>query len=79
MTQTISITNKWQVHIPVDIRKDLGINRPGLAQISTDKGVITIKPIENDVFKFAGRYNNEYRKSKVNIDKIREHIDYEDL
>lgn len=79
MPQTISITPKWQIHIPVKFRKALGLDRPGLAEIRLVKKTLVIKPKASPLLKLAGKYQNRKPKTKIDLDKIREQIDYSRL
>lgn len=79
MEQTISITPKWQIHIPVEFRKKLGLTAPGLAKIWLIDKQIIIKPKASSLLELAGKYKNHKPKVKVDIDRIREKIDYSKL
>ncbi len=79
MSQTISITNKWQVSIPVGIRKSLKLKRPSLADVEAKNGRIIITPKRSEIFKLAGSLAEKQKKVKLDIDHIRDYIDYSDL
>ena len=77
MTTTISITNKWQIHIPKSIREDLGLIAPGKLRVTTVNKTIVLKPYTSKVLQSAGKYHNYLKKAKkVSIDRIRDAIDY---
>ena len=40
MQTTISITSKWQIHIPKAAREELELTKPGRANIRTEKSKI---------------------------------------
>lgn len=79
MKQTINITPKWQVYIPVSIRKALNLKEPKQAEIRVEEGVIVIEPQKNPVTEMAGKYKNIKPKKKINLEKIRDEIDYSNL
>lgn len=76
MEQTISITNKWQIHIPVKLRAKLKLLHPTKATVKVVNNSLVLTPIKNDIEKLAGKYAHLYKKKPINIDKIRDHIDY---
>ena len=74
MTTQTTITPKYQLHIPVSIRKAIGLTKHGKAIIRADGGKIIIEPIkESPLLKLAGTLKP---KKKIDIDNIRDHIDY---
>ncbi len=80
MSQTISITSKWQIHIPVAIRQKLNLTHPSQASIkATSKGEILIKPKKGGVLSLAGKYKDLKPNKKIDVDNIRDYIDYSQL
>ena len=82
MSQTITITPQWQIYIPQQVRLDMGLDRPGKASIEVRKKKIVITPKESPLLHLAGKYKKyaKYAKDKkVNVDKIRDYIDYANL
>jgi len=79
MNTTISITNKWQIHIPKSLRDALGLIKPGKVAIKAETGKIIITPVKSTIMQYAGRLHDKYNKKKINIDKVRDLIDYSDL
>jgi len=77
--QTISITPKWQIHIPVKFRKMLGLVKPGIAEIELVRDAIVIRPRPSPVLKLAGKYRHIKPTQKINIERIRDEIDYSKL
>ncbi|MBI2600572.1 AbrB/MazE/SpoVT family DNA-binding domain-containing protein [Candidatus Daviesbacteria bacterium] len=81
MQTTISITSKWQIHIPKAAREALGLKKPGMVELKSKKGEIIITPRKKGILHYAGKYHYLINKKtkKINIDKIRDYIDYSDL
>lgn len=77
--QTIAITSNWQVHIPRDVRNILGLEKPGQADIHVENDKIVIKPRSSGVLALAGKYKNRHKKSGVDIDNVRDLINYGDI
>lgn len=73
MEGLITITPKFQFHLPVKIRKAAGITSHGRAKISATKGKITITMIEDEIGALAGKYKT---KKYIPIEKLRDYIDY---
>lgn len=79
MTQIVSITPKWQVHIPVAIRKKLKIDKPSQAVMSVADGAIVIKPRKSKILEMGGSLAGIKPTKKINLDRIRDYIDYSEL
>lgn len=79
MMQTIAVTPKWQIHIPVKFRKKLKLVRPGFVEVKLVRDTIVIKPKSSLVLKLAGKYQKRKPVKKIDIEKIREKIDYSQL
>lgn len=81
MQTTIAITRKWQIHIPKAAREIFGTKKPGMVNIKAKKGQIVITPRKKSILDYAGKYNYLLNKNtkKINLDKIRDYIDYSDL
>lgn len=79
MLTTISITNKWQIHIPKSFRGALGLDKPGKVAIRAELGKIIITPTRSAIMQYAGKLHERYNKKKINIDNVRDLIDYSDL
>lgn len=71
-----TITPKFQVHIPVSIRKAIGMTRHGRAIIRADKEKIIIEPEKDSILSLAGKYKV---KNPIPAEKIRDYIDYSNL
>ena len=70
-----TITPKFQVHIPVSIRKKIGLKKHGRAVIRAEKKKIIIQPIESDFLSLSGKFKV---KNPIPAEKIRDYIDYAD-
>ena len=73
METYVTITSKFQVYIPVAIRKKIGLKHHGRAKMKADKGKITITPIEDEILALAGKFKV---KHPIPAEKIRDYIDY---
>ena len=74
--QTVSITSKWQVHIPVAIRKMLKLEKPLQAVISVHEGKIMIKPEKSRILQMGGSLRGRKPVKPINLDRVRDYIDY---
>ena len=79
MNTTISITNRWQIHIPKSLRGALGLDKPGQVAIKAQPGKIIITPARSTIMQYAGKLHERYGKKKINIDNVRDLIDYSEL
>ena len=70
-----TITPKFQVHIPISIRKKIGLKKHGRAIIRTERKRIIIEPIKSDFLSLSGKFKV---KNPIPADKIRDYIDYAD-
>jgi AbrB family looped-hinge helix DNA binding protein len=77
--QTVSITPKWQVHIPVAVRKKLKLDKPTQVDVSVHKNKIVLKPKKSKIFELEGSLKGIKPTKPINIDKIRDYIDYSEL
>lgn len=75
METLTTITPKFQVHIPVSIRKKIGMKKHGRAVIRAVKKKIIIEPIESDFLSLSGKFKV---KNPIPAEKIRDYIDYAD-
>lgn len=76
METIISITNKWQLHIPKAARKALKLTKPGRVEIQTEGKRLVLTPIESRILQMAGKYQKYTKGKKINLDRIRDYIDY---
>lgn len=79
--QTIAtMTPKFQVHIPKAIREKAGFLTHGPVVMRADRGKITIERKKGKTFlDLAGTFKPKANMKKIDIDNIREYIDYSDL
>lgn len=74
MEVTATITPKFQIHIPVAIRKKAGFTHHGPVVMRADGGKITIRKRKGmDILSLAGAFRV---KNPIPADKIRDYIDY---
>lgn len=76
METTIAVTSKWQIHIPKAMRGVLGKKKPGMVKIKAEKNKLVISPKTRDILDLAGSLHHYYKKKPINIDRIRDYIDY---
>lgn len=68
-----TITPKFQVHIPIAVRKQVGLRQSGRAVIKAEKNQIVIKPIKSGILTLAGKFKVT---KPIPAEKIRGFIDY---
>lgn len=73
MQVATTITPKFQVHIPVAIRREIGLKNHGRALIRTHKGKIIIEPKKSGFLSLAGKFKV---KKPIPVERIRDYIDY---
>jgi len=73
MQTLTTITPKFQVHIPVAIRKEVGLKKHGKAAIEARRGEIIIKPFKSGILSWGGKFKV---KNPIPAEKIRDYIDY---
>lgn len=76
MTMTAAITNNWQLHVPLAARKIAGFDKPGLVSITVKVGGLTIKPKKSRLLSLVGSLHKDYLKNPIDIDNVRDIIDY---
>ena len=79
MKQTISVTKQWQVHLPRSIRQELGLAIPTSVDIEAKEGKIIITPRADSILEDAGRYARYAAQKDIDLDTVRDKIDYSDL
>jgi len=79
MQTTISITNKWQIHIPRALREEIGLNKPGQVVIKAQDDAIIIRPAKSAILQMAGKYEKSAKGKNINLENIRDKIDYGNL
>ena len=77
MPTLTTITSNWQVYIPQDIRKTAKLTKPYQVHIKVNKNKeIVIKPIKSKFLAAAGSLAGIKPTKKIDIDNIRDFIDY---
>lgn len=77
MEATIAVTSKWQIHIPKAFRAALGPKKPSMVKIKAEKKKLIITPKRSNILDLAGKFHKYYLKNKkIDIDNIRDYIDY---
>ena len=72
MTYETTITSKFQVHIPVKVREELGLTH-GKAKIYVKDKKIIIEPKKGDFLSLGGAFKVD---NPIPAEKIRDYIDY---
>ena len=68
-----TITPKFQVHIPVSIRKKIGLTKHGKAIIKAEKSRIIIEPQKSKFMSLGAKYKVT---KPLPAEKIRDSINY---
>ncbi|MBI2595983.1 AbrB/MazE/SpoVT family DNA-binding domain-containing protein [Candidatus Daviesbacteria bacterium] len=79
MQATISITNKWQLHIPKAARIALKLTKPGKVEARVENNTLILTPTKSKILEVAGKYQHLYKKHPIDIDNVRAIIDYSNL
>ncbi len=74
---TATITPKFQIHLPVAIRKQAGFTHHGPVRIRADAGRIIIEKRKGkSILDLAGKYRPKGARVHIDLDNIRDYIDY---
>lgn len=74
------MTRSWQVYIPEQIRKSMGIDAPTLFEATVKDNSLVLKPTKSRFLELGGALNKYHKKNpNIDIDNIRDYIDYSDL
>lgn len=80
METSVTITPKFQVSIPVSIRKYLKLTKHGKATMKAmwvnGKQEMVLRPDDSDILNLAGKYAHKKPVRKVDVDNIRDLVDY---
>lgn len=76
METTIAVTRRWQIHIPKAMRGVLGKKKPGMVKIKAEKNRLVVSPAKKSILDLAGSLHHLYKKKPIDIDNIRDYIDY---
>ena len=76
MTLTVAITSNWQLHVPLATRKIVGLDKPGTVTVTAKPGQLIISPQKSKILSLAGSLHDEYLKNPIDVDNVRDIIDY---
>lgn len=76
---TTTISNRFQLHIPLAIRQQLNLTKPTTAEIWTDNDTICIRPHYSKIIELAGVLRDKKPVKDFDIDNMRDEIDYSNL
>jgi len=76
---TITATRQWQIHVPKSIRELIGWRNPGKVDIHTEGDKIILKPRKSEVLSLIGKYKHLRPTKKIDLDNIRDYINYSNL
>lgn len=77
MEAIVSLTNRWQIHVPKAIRSALGKKKPSMVRVKAENGKLVITPEKSKIIELGGKFHKYYLKNpKIDIDNIRDYIDY---
>ena len=68
-----TITPRFQVHIPVSIRRKIGLIAHGRAVIKAENSQIIIEPVKSKILSLGGKFQVS---RPIPAEQIRKHIDY---
>ncbi|PIR42140.1 hypothetical protein COV25_04455 [candidate division WWE3 bacterium CG10_big_fil_rev_8_21_14_0_10_35_32] len=77
--QTVSITPKWQIHIPISVREQLGLKKPTQAKVYVEDNFIIIKPEQSKILQIGAKYKGRKSLKPIDITHIRDYIDYSEI
>ena len=76
MNRTITITRSWQIYLPETIREKLSLHHPGQMQAEVKNNQLVLTPMHSPVASLAGSLKCYARERTLDIDNIRDEIDY---
>lgn len=79
MNTIITITQQWQIYIPEKVRELLDLVNPVQARMEIKDKSIVITPQPSAILGLAGKYKTLALKNPVNLDRIRDRVDYSSL
>ncbi len=79
MDTTITITQQWQIYIPEKVRELLDLVNPVKARLEVKDKSMVITPQPSAILSLAGKYRTLSAKKRINLDRIRDRIDYSQL
>lgn len=76
----MTVTRQWQVYLPQDIRTALKLTEPTRIKAETEGEKVILTRHDSPVLKLAGSLKKYAKKGrKINLDRIRDYIDYSQL
>ena len=63
MQTTINMTRSWQVYIPEQIRKSMGIDAPTLFEATVKDNSLVLKPTKSRFLELGGALNKYHKKN----------------
>lgn len=79
MSTVVTITPQWQVYIPIWIRQLISLSKPGRATVAVENDSIVITPKQSSLLRLGAKYKSIAQKKRVNLERIRDRIDYGNL
>lgn len=58
------------------MRGVLGKKKPGMVKIKAEKNRLVVSPAKKSILDLAGSLHHLYKKKPIDIDNIRDYIDY---
>lgn len=79
METIVSITSQWQIYLPQEIRKAMGLKHPTQAKLQVKNKQLTLTPVTSPYLKSVGKYAHLKPVKPIDLDNIRDYIDYSNL
>lgn len=79
MESTITITPKWQIYLPEIIRKQIGLTTPTQLHIRVEKKTIILTPKRSKLMSMAAKLAPYAKGKKIDLDRVRDYIDYSQI
>lgn len=79
METTVSITSQWQIYLPQSVRKAMGLTHPTQAKLEVKNKQLTVTPYQSPILSMYGKYAHIKPKKPIDLDNIRDYVDYSDL
>ncbi|HWS23534.1 MAG TPA: AbrB/MazE/SpoVT family DNA-binding domain-containing protein [Anaerolineales bacterium] len=76
MTTTVSITSQWQIYLPEQIRKALGLSKPTQATLTVHGDKLIVTPKTSPFLTMAGKYIHKKPTQPINLNRVRDLVDY---
>ena len=76
MATTITITRQWQIYIPQKIREALDLEVSDRFEVEVKDNKLVLSPKKSEVMKLAGSIKIPEHLKGLDVDNIRDLIDY---